>query len=237
MAVIIKYLRIIILLTFAFTFPSCGFKWGKEEDNSNDWVKKIDAPEIVHAIQNYLAYLRHEKHLRLEDSSVYYDDYINAIRMEFISQDIMEVREARMLLVDVVEGLLAELNKNPVLGPEFITYPLTPRQLEIYINFESYYGIYGDPYYVGWMKLEKDTSYFYAFDLKYPGLNVWDYRIEPYFKSREFVVYERESEQLFKQSVEMEENTPNYLKKEQYLPVERCLPRYFSPYACEPLFK
>jgi hypothetical protein len=209
-----------------------------EEEEGGAWVKKIDAPEIVHVIQNYLAYLRHEKHLRLEDSSVYYDDYINAIRMEFLCQDLMEIREARMLLVDVVEGLLAELNKNPVLAPEFITYPLTPRQLEIYISFESFYGLYNDPYYVGWMKLEKDTSYFYAFDLKYPGLNVWNHRIEPYFKSREFVVYERESEQLFKQAVEMEENTPDYLKKEQYHPVEKCRPRYFSPYySCEPLFK
>jgi len=241
MAKMTKYLlRFLIVLLIPFVFTSCAFNWmgeGEADDAGGDWVKKIDAPEIVHVIQNYLAYLRHEKHLRLEDSSVYYDDYINAVRMEFICQDLLEVREARMLLVDVVEGLLAELNKNPVLAPEFITYPMSPRQLEIYINFESYYGTFLDPYYVGWMKLEKDTSYFYAFDIKYDGRNVWDYRIEPYFKSREFVIYERESEQLFKQAVEMEENTPDYLIKEQYRPVVKCRPRFFDQDLCTPLFK
>lgn len=199
-------------------------------------VKVIDAPEIVHAIQHFLPYLRHEKHLRLEDAGVYYGDYIHTIRMQFISMDVMEIREARMLLVDLVEGLLAELNQNPILAPEFITYPLTPLSLEIYIDFQSYYGMHCDPYFVGWMKLEKGTSYFYAFDLKYNGLNCWDFRTESYSKSLELTVYERESEQLFKQAVEIEENTPDYLRKEQYRPNIKCLPRYFPPYTCVPLF-
>jgi hypothetical protein len=168
---------------------------------------------------------------------VYYNNSINSIRMEFICMDLLEVREARMLLVDLVEGLLTELNQNPILGPEFITYPLSPGQLEIYIDMQSYYGIYIDPYYVGWIKLEKDTAYYYAFDQKIDGLNYWDYRIEPYSKSRELVVQERAAEDLFKQTVFTEEYIPDPLAKEQYRPVHKCHPRYFSPYTCEPLFK
>jgi hypothetical protein len=119
---------------------------------------------------------------------------------------------------------------------------LTPAQLEIYVDFQSYYGLYIDTYYVGWMKLEKDTSTFYAYNIKYPGMflpsqNSWNYRVEPYFKSREYVVFERESEDLFQQTVELEENTPDYLKKEQYRPVEKCRPRWYSPYSCEPIFE
>lgn len=220
-----------VILFLSFVFSACSLR-SRPSDEENV-VSKIDAPEIVHAIQHYLPFLRHEKHLRLEDSRVYYDDSINAIRMEFISQDLLELREARMLLVDVVEGLLAELNKNPVLGPEFITYPLTPAQLQIFIDFESLYGLNCDPYYVGWMKLENNTSYFYAFDLKYPCLNAWNLRKESYDSSREFVVYERESEQLFQQAVKIDENTPSYLRKEQYRPKEKCRSRYFSPYSCQ----
>ena len=232
-----------MFILMPLSFSSCGCCDNTSELNG-DWVKKIDAPEIVHVIQNFLAYLRHEKHLRLEDSGVYYNEFINSIRMEFICMDLLEVREARMLLVDLVEGLLVELNKNPVLAPEFITYPLTPRHLEIYIDFESFYGLFNDVYYVGWIKLEKDIAYYYAMDLKYPSgmlnlpnINFWDFRIEPYYKSRELVIYERESEQLFKQSVEIEENTPDWLKKEWYRPKEKCRPRYFPPYDCQPLFQ
>ena len=72
--------------------------------------------------------------------------------------------------------------------------------------------------------------------MQLPSINFWDYRCEPYYKSREFVMYERESEQLFKQAVEMEENTPDWLK-ESYRPKEKCKPRYFPPYTCEPLFQ
>lgn len=217
-----------------FVFSSCG-KVKYDEFAVGSWIKKVDSPEIVHVIQQYLAYLRHEKHLRLEDSGVYYNTYVNSIRMEFICQDVMEVREARFLLVDLVEGLLAELNKNPVLAPEFITYPLTPDKLEIYISFESYLGMYVDPYYVGWVMLEEGTAHYYAFDTKHPGLNSWNYRVEPYDKSRELTIFEREAENLFQETIDLE--TPPVLEKEQYQSPDKAVPRYFSPYKRNTIFK
>ena len=114
---------LLMIILMPMSFSSCGCFTGSTWYGTGDWVQKIDAPEIVHVIQNYLAYLRHEKHLRLEDSGVYYNDYINAIRMEFICMDLLEVREARMLLVDLVEGLLVEMNKNPVLTPNSLPIP------------------------------------------------------------------------------------------------------------------
>ena len=199
-----------------------------------DWVEKISAPEIVHSIQHFLPYLRHEKHLRLEDSKVWYNDQIHTIHMEFTSQDILEIREARMLLVDLIEGLLAELNRNPIIAPEFIQYPLAPENLEIYIDFESNHGLYVDPFYVGWLKLESGQTTFYAFDLKYKGTNLWNFRIEPYFKSRELTVFERESEDLFEEAVDL--SHLHKLKKEQYKPEEKEIPRFFSPYKKRDIF-
>lgn len=219
---------LLMIISFPLSFSGCCCpSW--EYYGTGEWTKLIDGSEITHAIQHYLAYLRHEKHLRLEDSGVYYNHTINTVRMEFISQDVLEVREARMLLVDVVEGLLAELNKNSILAPQFIQFPLAPENLEIYINFESFHGLYVDPYYVGWMKLEHGTSFFYAFDLKVTNLNFWDFRIEPYFKSREFVIYEREAEKIFKEAVELA-NPPPLLTKERYIPPVKRVPRYFSAY-------
>lgn len=209
------------------------------------WVQKIDSNELVHVIQQYVAYLKHVKRLRLEDTKIYYIDSINTVRMEFLSQDVLEVGEARMLMVDLVEGLLAALNQDPILGPQFINYPFTSRNLEIYVDFESFEGIYDDPYYVGFMKLEKDIATYYAFNLKYTGfdygsqmyggLNYWNYRTEPYPKSREIVVHERAGENLFKDVFEMEEHTPDPLSREQYRPLYKCHPRYYSPYDCKPM--
>ena len=52
--------------------------------------------------------------------------------------DVMELCDARELIVDVVEGLLLELNRNPILACQFLHYPLTPSDLEIYIRFKVF---------------------------------------------------------------------------------------------------
>lgn len=228
-----RFVFLLLVASLGF-LTGCLGPAGHDELYFDKWVKKIDSSEIVHAIQEYLAYLRHEKHLRLEDSSIWYDSSVNKVRMEFISQDILEVREARFLIVDLVEGLLAELNRNPIIAPQLATYPLTADFLEIYINFESFHGIYVDPYYVGRLELIDGQVTFTAFDAKAPGMNKWNFRTEPYAKSREFTVYEREAEKLFKQTVDMQRL--HVLEGEQYRPVERDVPRYFSPYKRDTIF-
>src|SRR5262249_3475642 len=118
-----RYLTSILAsLSLIFGTTSCCLNWCWY--GVGDWVQKIDASEITYAVQHYMAYLRHVHRLRLEESAVYYHDTIHTLRMEFVSMDVWEVCDARELLVDVVEGLLYELNKNPVLGPQFLQYPL-----------------------------------------------------------------------------------------------------------------
>lgn len=235
---------IFIVITSLFLLTGCLGPAGTDQVVFSDWEKQIDSSEIVHAIQEYLAYLRHEKRLRLEDSSIWYDHTVNKVRMEFTSQDVLEVREARFLIVDLAEGLLAELNRNPIIAPQLASYPLTADALDIYINFESFHGRYVDPYYVGRLVLVDGQVTFTAFDAKAPGRNKWNFRTEPYVKSREFTVYEREAEKLFRQTVEIErarcdqaeEPIRNCLRKEEYKPIERDIPRYFSPYKRSTIF-
>lgn len=226
-------LKSYLLPLAAFIFLLTGCYKQSPEVESGYWVQLIDAPEIVHTVQHIMPYLRHEKHLRLEDSRVFYNQTINTVRMEFTSQDVLEVRDARFLLVDVVEALLAALNQNPAIAPKFVTYPLTPDQLEIYINFESFHGLYVDPYYVGYIMLEAGNATYWAFDTKENGRNYWDFRTEPYEKSREFTVYEREAENMFKQLIDIEHPL---ILPEQYISPVKDIPRYFSPYRGHFLF-
>lgn len=225
-----------LFLLFVLLISGCAWRTTDIDLDADqtEWSVAIDEVEIVHALQHYFAYLRHEKHLRLEDASVWYNNSVNSVRLEFISQDVLEVREARFLLVDLVEGLLAELNRNPVIAPSLVTYPLTPDHLEIYINFESYHGVYVDPYYVGYIKLENGQATYDAFDIKTLGRNNWDFRTEPYEKSREYTVFEREAEKLFKETVDMQRL--HKLTKEQYTPEDKEVPRYYSPYDREKIF-
>ncbi len=220
----IRHLIPALLLLLATS--SCHLNWNYY--GVGEWEQKIDGSEATHAIQHYVTYLRHAKRLRLEDSGVYYHDSIHTVRMEFVSMDVMELCEARELIVDVVEGLLLELNKNPILAPQFLNYPLTAADLEIYIRFESFEIQFVDDYYMAWLSLEGDLVKFYAGTINQQGENIWDYRVEPYFKSREIVLYGRESEELFKMNVDME--YPSCLTKEQYCPEVKQKPRYFSPY-------
>lgn len=198
-------------------------------------IPTVNTPEIVHVIQDFLPYLRYEKHLRLEDARIYFNDTINTIRLEFTSQDVLSMDEGRHMLVDLVEGLLAQLNRNPLVAADILTYPLTADSLEIYIDFESFYDAFIDPYYLGWIQLEGGTATYYAFDSKYPGRNTWDYRIESYAKSLELTLFEREGENLFRSAIYLEQ--PTTLDSEQYLSPTKQIPRYFSPYKRKKIFE
>ena len=232
---IYKILCLVVLITLS-SCSWCRF-WpdpDPEELTCEEKGEMLNVGEVVHAVQHHLAYLRHEKHLRLEDSKIYYDASINTIRMEMTSQDVYEIREARFLIVDLVEGLLAEVNRNPDIAPHLTSFPLTADNLEIYIDFESFHMRYVDPYYVGYLTLENGIVTYDAADFKEPGRNIWNFRREAYPTALQLTVYEREAEKNFKATVEMQ--TLHLLKKEQYKPVEKDIPRYFSPYKKPTIF-
>lgn len=162
----------------------------------------VDMEDISEVVLTFAYELKEEKHLHLEQSFAVYDKHINKIRLQFISQDLLEMDQARRLLVDVVEGLLERLNYNYAISQtmrnELGPVAFGPEHLEISINFESYYGLYDDPFFVGWVVLDKGTAYYYAFDIYECSADRWHSRIEPYFKSRSFVKIERKAEYDYK---------------------------------------
>ncbi|CDZ79749.1 hypothetical protein BN1013_00245 [Candidatus Rubidus massiliensis] len=151
--------------------------------------------EATRIMITYAEKIRKPMRFHLEHSYVYHDEIarkIDGFRMEFISQDIVEVREAREALVDLVEGFLEDVNSDPILAKN-LPRPITPSDLEIYINYESYWTLYGDPLYVGWTLLQDGTAFYYAGDIKNRRIDYWHSRVEPYYKSYQTVAFSREA--------------------------------------------
>lgn len=176
---------ILLLLSIAALFTGCVKKvvhYG--------WEEKIDEYSFSNIVLTYAVELQKEKNLKLEDSQVYYKDAVDRIDLVFSTQSILEVKEARELLVDVVEGFLERLENDTNVFSQ-LSDSFSASNLEIHINLESYWPLYGDPFYVGWIVLENGMAWYYAADLKNFYQDFWHVRCEPYYKSLEFVTIER----------------------------------------------
>lgn len=192
----IRYLLILFILV---TLVGCKRPPPPGPAYEERFLVEYDTSDLSELIWDYTTNLKHDKSLFLEDCMVCSGPEHSKIRLQFVTQSILEMCEARDLLVDVVEGLLDRIKSNHVkfhLRPD----PFTADQLEVYINCESFFGEYVDPFYVGWIVLEEGMAYYYAFTLKNPELDEWNTRIEPYEKSRTFVKYERQAEAKYKQA-------------------------------------
>lgn len=176
------------------------------------WVQKIDSEELSRIVINFAVKMKIDKHLELEDSWAAYDDYVTRMCLQFSSQRLLTVYDARLLMVELVEDLLYRLNNNTVVSFELSHYPFTANDLDIKINFESFYGRYIDELYVGLAWLQAGCVHFYAFDRKDPSLNGidWDHhRFEPYAKSRELALIKRQVDMPYIEHIE----NPTILRK------------------------
>lgn len=193
------YLLFVMLL---LSLTGCKPRWFVESDPSRKyedrWLLEFDTEQYSQIIWDYATELKHDKFLNLEQAYVCMNSEATTIHLEFITQDILEMCEARILLVEVVDGFLDRFNHSKAIGKIAYPYPMTEAQLELYINFESYYGIYVDPFYIGWIALEDGIAHYYAFTLKNQKLDLFNVRSEPFFKSRSFVHFEKDAEQRYR---------------------------------------
>jgi hypothetical protein len=158
------------------------------------WVKKVDSEEASRLVIFFSNEMKERFGLELEDSRMTYDDDIRRFYLEYSSQKLMTVYDARLMLVELVEEFLRRVNNHSVLSFELECFPLTARDVEVKINFESFYGLYADPLYVGQVWLNCGCVRFYAFDRKNNDID-WDHhRFEPYFKSRELALIKKEAD-------------------------------------------
>lgn len=189
----------ILLLSLVFILSGCCCGGGNDcpPEESAPLFKKIDSEEFSWITAQLEVKWRKELFLDLEDSNVYYGNNVHTLRYEFTTMKILDIKQARELLVDVVEDILDGVNRNPIIASELQSYPFTPEDLEIYIDFKSFYNIYVDPYKVGFISLENGQAKYWAADVKDNRLYSWHSRIEPYFRSREMVQLSRAAEEIY----------------------------------------
>jgi hypothetical protein len=188
----------ILLLSLIYILSGCccgGSDCPPEE--SAPLFKKIDSEEFSWISAQLGVKWRKEFFLDLEDSNVYYGNNVHTLRYEFTTMSIFDIKQARELLVDVVEDILDAVNRNPIVSSELQSYPFTPENLEIYIDFLSFYNIYVDPFKVGFITLENGQAKYWAADVKDNRNYSWHARIEPYFRSRETVQLGRAAEEIY----------------------------------------
>lgn len=161
----------------------------------------IHSDEILNIVQGVSVDFKHDRHLNLQDARTYYnDDGIHTIQLKFITQNISDVCDARMLIIDLTEALMSKLNSNPFLLPEFTNFGFYPYNFEIYITFESFYVRYVDPYYIKWICMEDGQIAYYAGDLDDNNKDCWHVRRESFYTSRDIVFYQRKAEAEYKKA-------------------------------------
>ncbi|QLH36485.1 MAG: hypothetical protein HWD61_10400 [Parachlamydiaceae bacterium] len=164
--------------------------------------RDYDSDSFTDVTLHQAARLAHKHRWYLEDAWVYYNaaGIVNKIRLQYRTQNILELQQARALLVDVVEEYMEFLNANPDTSGHLVE-GFSVDNLLIYVDFQSYWGLYGDPQYIGWMVLQDGMVYYYDFDVKNIYVDYWYSRIETYNKSREIVRLERISEMDYQDSL------------------------------------
>lgn len=190
---------LIFIILCSLTSCCCITPTMTPEDTRYAHRQLIERPtdDLTWTVEQVTTELKYERRLHLENAM--YCSGIDGpmIRLEFITQNIMELCEARELLVDVVERFLFRLNSNYI-DPDLRPEPFTSDNLEIYINFESFYVLYVDRFYIGWVVLEDGECYYYASNLKNHKLDFWGAHQEPYFKSKSIAHAQIEAEKEYK---------------------------------------
>jgi hypothetical protein len=204
--------HLFFLLTLLAFANSCTLK----VENYGDWVQKIQPVNTTELIANYAAELRNDRHLQIEDSYIIHGNYIEKFHLEFITQDLYEVKDARALLVDLVEGFCDRVNQNDAIKTQLARIPLTFEDVEIVIFPENYYARYCDERYIGLILLKDCIAYYYGADLRENRKDFWHKRIEYYAQSRDFLRYQREGDANY--FLSLPKRPPPPLYEEQYVP-------------------
>lgn len=170
--------------------------------------------QIMHQVARTQTKFAHERRLKLENSLVYYDGCVTKIRLDFSTMALLELCEARELLVDIVEDFLKRINSDSIITSRLCDRYLTPDHLQIEIDFKSWMGKLMDLDYIGWVSLKGGCASYYAFDMRTNQLDWWHRRSESYPESRAVVINMREAE---KEWQEQQKIAPSALDDERYI--------------------
>lgn len=188
-------------------FSSCYRSYGR--------APYVDSTEVIQEVTESSLELSDQHDLHLMASSLSRDENggVDELYLEYISQEIIELKDARHLLVDVVDNVLKHINNVSVPEEMISEYPIIPENLHIHIHFETFFGVYNDPYFIERIILKNGLVHFYAFTAFNCTHDIWDFHLEPYsttvtivdtenaYKERKEAIAELEA-QMRKQHIE-----------------------------------
>lgn len=184
-----KMWRTTLLLCTVLFLSGCWYK-GSNAYNNN----YIDPDDIARVNIFNAADFHHRHNLMLEHSYTYTCPKARQrLVLVFASMDSVEIQEARIALVDVVEQTVETINRDPRLQAQ-LWYPFSVDDLDVYICYESFHTTIVDPLYVGSAILENGMAYYYAAELEIREHDYWRHVTEPYYKSKEFVEWTKQAE-------------------------------------------
>ncbi len=157
-----------------------------------------DAEDISEIVIDYARDLQEKHRLYLYDSRVIFDEKIQKIRIDFTSQASILLCEGREVLFDVVEGYLKRLDEHVTIRGKF-NRPLTARDLEIHITYQSYFNSYIDPEFLAYIIMDDGWSFFYSSELNESFTDKWMQKVEPYFKTHQFATFQRQTAARFEE--------------------------------------
>lgn len=192
------------------------FPWnrGKQTDDVRTCSDGQIYDQIMYQVARTQTKFAHEKRLKLENSLVFYDGCVTKIRLDFSTMALLELCEARELLVDIVEDFLKRVNSDSILTSRLCQRYLSPDHLQIEIDFKSWMGRLMDMDYIGWVSLKNGCAGYYAFDMMSQNLDWWHRRNETYAESRAVVMNMREAEKEWK---EAQDKNPSAFDDERYI--------------------
>lgn len=154
---------ILVSLSGCIRFSGSSYT-NTDSNNDNRYVNLVDIPSIEYINVTYSHDLESELGLFLQDSYVTYDDFIEKSYLYYRSERLLDMCQARDMIVYLVEGYLARINEHETLKSDLYSYPFTADNLLIHIEFDSFYGEYIDRAYVGRVVIDNGCVYYYDYD-------------------------------------------------------------------------
>lgn len=228
---------IIIFVVIFLSGCSCLYRGPLHKEHcpraTDQQLAEINYAAVTDIVFRYAAMLKRDNHLTLCNSFVRIDEKVNKIHLEFSTLDLLELQEARGLLVDVVEGLLYRVNNSPDVSCSLSHRPFEPEDLEIIFRFESFYGLFLDRNYMGRINMRRGEVTYSSFKLYDTMHDPWDCKRESYALSRQLVGIDRSVYLPYLERHESSEHSA--------APIEHFRERYYGPACpmwdcCPPLY-
>lgn len=190
-------MRYLLLLSLLLLVTGCcGWRGSDKvyeehfEKPTEEQLEELNYPGLVDVIFGYAVELKYKKQMLLKQSCAVFDSKLERVRLRFAVQHLLELQEGRKMLVELVEGLLDRINNHVGIHACHANRRFTADDLEIVIEFESFFSLFVDPTYMGRIDMRDGEVVFSDASIYNKSYDSWGCKREPYLLTRQLVAIE-----------------------------------------------